>query len=35
MIDIYIGLVKGVGEFYKEKLVVTKLSAERVKIVFN
>ncbi len=35
MIDIYIWLVKGVGEFYKEKLVVTKLSPQQVKIVFG
>jgi hypothetical protein len=35
IIDIYIGLVKGVGEYYKEKLVVTKLSAKQVKIVFG
>ena len=34
MIDIYIGLVKGVGAFFKEKLVVTKLSSQHVKIVF-
>ncbi len=35
MIYIYIGLVKGVGEFFKEKLVVTKLSGQQVKIVFG
>jgi hypothetical protein len=35
MIDIYVGLVKGVGEYYKEKLVVTKTSQHQVKIVFG
>jgi hypothetical protein len=35
LIDIYIGLVKGVGKFFKEKLVVTKLSPYQVKIVFG
>jgi Haem-NO-binding len=35
MIDIYIGLVKGVGMYFKEKLVVTKLSSQHVKIVFS
>jgi Haem-NO-binding len=35
IIDIYIGLLKGVGEFYKERLVVTKLSPKQVKVVFD
>jgi Haem-NO-binding len=35
MIYIYIGLVKGVGKFFKESLVVTKVSPQRVKIVFG
>jgi hypothetical protein len=35
MIEMYIGLVKGVGKFFKENLVVTKMSPYQVKIVFN
>jgi hypothetical protein len=35
MIDIYIGLVKGVGTLFKEKLAVTKISPHRVEIVFG
>jgi hypothetical protein len=35
LIEIYIGLVKGVGKFFKEKLVVTRLSAQHVKIQFS
>jgi hypothetical protein len=29
-----VGLIKGVGNFYKEDLKVTKLGNDRVKIVF-
>jgi hypothetical protein len=35
MIDIYIGLAKGVGLYFREKLSVTKKSAKEVKIVFG
>lgn len=34
LIDIMIGLVKGVGKFYHEDLKITKLEGNRVKIVF-
>jgi hypothetical protein len=34
LIDFMIGLIKGVGKYYKEDLKVTKLSNESVKIVF-
>jgi hypothetical protein len=35
LIDIYIGLVKGVGKFFKEQLIVTKLSQHHVRIKFS
>ncbi len=35
LIEIYIGLVKGVGAYFREKLIVTKLSAQHVKIEFS
>jgi hypothetical protein len=35
LIDIYIGLVKGVGLFFREPLEVRKISANQVKIVFG
>lgn len=35
LIDVYIGVVKGVGAYFREELVVTKLSSRHVKIVFN
>lgn len=34
LIDFMVGLIKGVGKFYKEDLKVTKLGDDRVKIVF-
>jgi hypothetical protein len=34
LIDFMVGLVKGVGKYYKENLKITKLSDDRVKIVF-
>jgi hypothetical protein len=34
LIDFMVGLIKGVGKYYKEDLQVTKLSNESVKIVF-
>ena len=35
MIDIYVGLVRGVGTHFKEKLDVTKISPTQVRIVFH
>ena len=34
LIDFLVGLVKGVGKFYKEDLKVSKLSNDKVEIVF-
>jgi len=34
LIDFVVGLIKGVGKFYKEDLKVTKLGDDRVEIVF-
>ena len=34
LIDFMVGLVKGVGKFYKENLSVTKISSNKVQIVF-
>ncbi|NIA22789.1 MAG: hypothetical protein GWP03_01265 [Proteobacteria bacterium] len=34
LIDIMVGLIKGVGKFYKENLKVTKLGDDKVEIVF-
>jgi len=34
MIDFFVGLLKGVGHYFNEKLVVTKLGLTKVKIVF-
>lgn len=34
LIDILIGLVKGVGKYYKEDLKVTKLSNDKLQIIF-
>jgi hypothetical protein len=34
LIDFMVGLIKGVGKFYKEDLKVTKLSSDKVEIVF-
>ena len=34
LIDFMVGLIKGVGKYYKEDLKVTKLDNERVEIVF-
>jgi len=35
LIDIMIGLIKGVGKFYNEKLTVTKIGNEKVEIKFS
>jgi hypothetical protein len=35
LIDIYIGLTKGVGIYFKETLTVTKLSSSQIRIVFG
>jgi hypothetical protein len=34
LIDFLVGLIKGVGKFYKEDLKVTKLTNDKVEIVF-
>ncbi len=34
MVDFLVGLIKGVGKYFKESLKVSKLSADKVKIVF-
>lgn len=34
LIDIMVGLVKGVGKYYKENLKVTKLGPDKVEIIF-
>jgi hypothetical protein len=34
LIDIMIGLIKGVGKYYKENLKVTKLGPDKVEIKF-
>lgn len=34
LIDFMIGLIKGVGKYYHEELQITKLAANRVRIVF-
>ncbi|KPQ45004.1 MAG: hypothetical protein MPEBLZ_00429 [Candidatus Methanoperedens nitroreducens] len=34
LIDILMGLVKGVGKYYKEDLKVTKLSSDRLQVIF-
>ena len=35
LIDFLLGLVKGVGRYYKEHLTVTKLSADKLKVKFT
>lgn len=35
LIDVYVGLARGVGVYFKEKLAVTKLSPSQAKIVFE
>ncbi len=35
LIDIMVGLIKGVGKYYKEELIVRKLDNERVEIIFK
>jgi len=35
LIDLMIGLIKGVGKYYKEDLIVNKLDNERVEIIFK
>lgn len=34
MIDIFVGLIKGVGKYYNENLFVSKLGHDRVQVVF-
>ncbi len=34
LIDILLGLVKGVGKYYKEDLKVTKLSNDKLQVIF-
>ncbi len=34
LIDFFIGLVKGVGKHFNERLVVTKMSSQKVKVLF-
>ena len=35
LIDFVVGLVKGVSKFYQEKLNVTKLDSNKIKVVFQ
>ncbi len=35
LIDIMVGLIKGVGKYYKENLIVTKLGNDRVQVIFT
>ena len=35
LIDILVGLIKGVGKYFKEDLKVTKLGSDRVQVVFS
>ncbi|PZR17573.1 MAG: hypothetical protein DI536_04470 [Archangium gephyra] len=35
LIDVYVGLARGVGKYFKEALTVTKLSETHVQIVFG
>jgi len=35
MLDFYIGLVKGVGRYFKQKLVVKQISGDTVEIIFQ
>ncbi len=35
LIDFVVGLVKGVGKFYNENLIVKKISADKVKVIFE
>ncbi len=35
LIDLFIGLAKGVGKYYKENLTVKKISNTKVEIIFN
>ncbi len=35
LIDILVGLIKGVGKYYKEDLKVSKISSDKVQIVFS
>lgn len=34
LIDILLGLVKGVGRYYKENLIVTKISNDKLQVIF-
>jgi len=34
LVDLMVGLIKGVGKFYKEDLKVTKLGSDKVEIAF-
>ncbi len=35
LIDLFIGLIKGVGKYYKENLTVSKLTENKVEVVFS
>jgi hypothetical protein len=35
LIDFMVGLIKGVGKFYKENLKVKKISDDKVEIIFE
>ncbi len=35
LIDFFVGLLKGVGKYFHENLVITKLDSRRVKIIFT
>ncbi|MCL1992116.1 MAG: heme NO-binding domain-containing protein [Spirochaetes bacterium] len=35
MIDFYVGLIKGIGTYFKTRVSVTKLSEEKVEVVFQ
>jgi hypothetical protein len=35
LLDIFIGLIKGVGKLYKEKLIVSKIGTDKVQVQFS
>lgn len=35
LIDLLVGLIRGIGKLYRENLTVTKLSSDRVRVVFS
>jgi hypothetical protein len=34
MVDLYVGLVRGVGKYFKEKVSARKMSADQVEVIF-